>query len=445
MRPRGGGAPWSHRRLATPPWGRLLGLLAVAGSACSNQVVSAGAPPADGGAGSRTPNFGFSVPDGEAGPPPAASPSCSTAPDEDRDHDGYTAADGDCNDCDPQVNPGAYDVPGNQIDEDCSGTADDEPAECDRALPPDGDAPAAARALGICRRTQGDARGRARTWGLISAAYVFPDGTSGSLWPDDCGTVGDPPNPLSHGIVSSFGLNVHPRQGAAMAVLSSGVAAPGRRQDPAFGVSPDGARTCTRSRMPEGFPASSYTTCGDLPLPPQPMPSANDAIALELVIRVPTNALALAFDFDLYTFEYRDYVCGKFNDAFVALLRSGGPADHNIAFDSQGNPVSVNNAFVEVCAPWTYGGVKGGAPFTRAFPCGLGARELEGTGFEGHAATGWLQTQAPVTPGEEITLRFAIWDAGDEVLDSTVLLDHFRWQAQAGATQTVRPPDVVIP
>jgi hypothetical protein len=94
---------------------------------------------------------------------------CNSAPNADDDGDGYSVADGDCNDCDPATNPGAFDVPGNQIDEDCSGTADDERMTCDDALPIDGDAAAADRAIGLCRTTVANAKGKARTWGLLQA------------------------------------------------------------------------------------------------------------------------------------------------------------------------------------------------------------------------------------------------------------------------------------
>jgi hypothetical protein len=422
--------------------------------ACSPPGVNVVSPAGDGGSVTRrAPDLGAPAPDAGfqfeptdavyAGPEAG----CSSSGADDRDQDGYTVAQGDCNDCDKLVNPGAFDVSMNNVDEDCSGQVDDEPAGCDTGLPIDGDPIAAARALGICRMAGAAAQGKERTWGLVRAAYVFPDGSTASIARGDntCGRAGEPPNPLQHGILPGFGQVVKPRAGAAMLALSSGIARSGTTTMGIFGPSPDEAEMCTRSRMPPGFPVSSYSTCGDLDTP-EGASNANDAIALELVIRVPSNAASLSFDFDFYTFEYNEFVCTDYNDAFVALLYSkvpGLPANNNIAFDSQMNPVSVNNGFVEVCRPWRYEGMKGNMPFFRDFPCKLGEQELGGTGFREHAATGWLQTQTNVVPGEEVTLRFGIWDAGDEVLDSTVLIDNFRWDAKPGSTVTMRPPDIL--
>jgi hypothetical protein len=40
----------------------------------------------------------------------------------DADGDGVTIGEGDCNDTDPDVYPGAYDTPDDGIDQDCSGS-----------------------------------------------------------------------------------------------------------------------------------------------------------------------------------------------------------------------------------------------------------------------------------------------------------------------------------
>ena len=51
---------------------------------------------------------------------------------------------------------------------------------------------------------------------------------------------------------------------------------------------------------------------------------------------------------------------------------------------------------------------------------------LGGTSTSG-GGTGWLTSQAPVQPGEIISLEFLIWDTGDESYDSSVLLDNLTW------------------
>jgi hypothetical protein len=44
-----------------------------------------------------------------------------------------------------------------------------------------------------------------------------------------------------------------------------------------------------------------------------------------------------------------------------------------------------------------------------------------------------------VQPGETFTLEFFIWDTGDGVLDSSVLLDNFQWVEGEVQTSTERP------
>jgi hypothetical protein len=122
-------------------------------------------------------------------------------------------------------------------------------------------------------------------------------------------------------------------------------------------------------------------------------------------------------------------VCSQFNDLFVGLVTPPPPGaiDGNVSFDSLGNSISINTDLLRVCQPQTAS--DGGM----AYLCPLGTGLLTGTGFEltssggPHGATGWLQSQASVVPGSTITLRFAIWDSGDEVMDSTVLIDRFAW------------------
>ncbi len=69
---------------------------------------------------------------------------------------------GDCNDCTAQMNPGAYDYPGNGVDEDCDGIPDDEPTGCDKQTVDIAynDPMAAAKAIGLCRVAKGKQLGR---------------------------------------------------------------------------------------------------------------------------------------------------------------------------------------------------------------------------------------------------------------------------------------------
>ena len=177
----------------------------------------------------------------------------------------------------------------------------------------------------------------------------------------------------------------------------------------------------------------------------------NDVVNLKLVLKAPKNASGFKFDFNFHSGEWPAYICSEFNDGFVAYLTSSAGAD-NISFDAKKNPVSVNNGFFDRCTPGARIGCLGGR--AGVSECPGGTDELAGTGFGimgnhcpgggpsvSGGATGWLSSQAPIKAGEQFTLELMIWDTGDGDLDSSVLLDNFRWIQGDVKTSTERPAD----
>jgi hypothetical protein len=327
----------------------------------------------------------------------------------DHDGDGYSYDDGDCNDCDPNANPGAFDVAGNKVDEDCDGTPDNEPAACDASLQVGStDALDAAKAIGLCRKADPMATGKAKTWGVISAAYVMPDGKA----------LTSANGPKGHDLLLALGTNAPP-DGMAMLALSTGDA----NNNKTNAADVDKGYT---SGAPAGYPKSSASCSVKSGAP-------HDGIGLQVTIRVPTNAKSFSYQENFFTKEFPEFICTEFNDFYVTMMTPQvmGLPDGNIAFDQNNNPISVNNSLLQVCSPQNAGG--------KNFTCPLGASSLSGTVFQGHAATGWLQTQAPVKPGDTITLLFTIWDSGDGVWDSTVLIDKFQWSADGATAASTAP------
>lgn len=368
----------------------------------------------------------------------------------DMDMDGWTPAQGDCDDCNPNINPGAIDVLHMSSDggapfwgdEDCSGKPGDNAMPCDQGLAlADVDPNDAVKALDLCATaTMTD-----RKYGVLSAAYVRADGTPFAA-----------PG-VQVGIESSFGPNVHVQGGQNMLVLSSGAARAVGQPGACGSISCQYNATAT---PPPGFPEDD-PTC-------PPTKSIADDVALEVQLRVPSNAKGYSFNFKFHSFEYPDWVCDPsgYNDQFIALVTPApagsyvptGSMGGNISFDSNKHPVSVNIGYFDVCDPSTPTRfakhcTSGGTVTCPTLPspyCPLGVSELQGTGFDvwntkgPDGATRWLASSAPATPGSIITIRFAIWDAGNGQYDSTVLLDNFQWNA-TGGTVTVGTAPVMMP
>jgi hypothetical protein len=398
----------------------LAGLASLAGSsiACSSASKRSGfetetapteaAPTGaiDGGAGT-----GFGAAEAGKGSPCAVN-NVAADPNADSDGDGYPLK-YDCNECDPNVNNGAFDVPGNGVDEDCNGTPDDEPTDCDDGLAMGAsDAFDGAKAIGLCKKATDD-----KMWGVVEATWVKPDGTPQS-------------DALGQGILPQFGVNA-PQAGKSVLAISSGTA----RQPSDSGYKDVGGHDKKYSHgTPAGYPKQSPSCSGG---GGGAFGASKDGAALRVKIRVPSNAKSFTYQQNFFTYEFPTFICSRFNDFFVAMMdpKPANLPDGNIAFDQDGNPISVNNSLLQVCSEQQAGG--------KQFNCPLGNQFLSGTGFETHAATGWLTTTAPVDTvrGKEITLTWAIWDQGDGRLDSTALIDDFQWSVDAAnGTQTLPSP-----
>ncbi len=282
--------------------------------------------------------------------------------------------------------PSKYDFPGNGVDEDCSGKADDE-AACDDSLAlASNDANDAAKALGVCKPGGGTA------WGVVSAKWLLPDGTALPA----AGNVG-------HGLLAKLGA-LAPKQGKSMVAISTGAArAP---SDAGYVANDDKGYT---NGVPASFtpklPAScTAVTFGD----------AHDGVMLELQVRVPSNARAMTFTTAVLAADYPSYLCSEYDDFFTVTMepKPADRADGNLLVDAQGNALTVNSSLFKKCD----------------------ATACKDTGFDTNGWTGWLDTTVGVSPGSLVTLRFAIWDSGDGQYDTTAVLDGLVFSASPAPT-----------
>jgi Putative metal-binding motif len=315
----------------------------------------------------------------------------------DADQDGYAILaggelqGGDCNDTDPLVNPGAVEVPGDGVDNNCDGKTDEPVPPCDGSQNK-ADPIALAGQIGLC-----------------------------PPWVESAKIVGSP-DPRAIAIKTKFGLGYKPKQGNTLLMLSTGIAAD--KSDPSF-VKPQSG-TSFKNDAPNPAPEPNNNACY---LGPDEQ-EVHDYVELWLKLKVPTNAKSFTFNFTFVSAEYPEFVGTQFNDKFLVLLDSKS-YQGNISFDGKKNPITVNAGFFDVCQSATVcnGKLKN--------LCGKPVSELDGTGYEDPdfslqpigGGTGWLTTTSPVTPGEEATLRFILFDEGDHIYDSSVIIDNFEWQA----------------
>jgi hypothetical protein len=395
--------------------------------ACDEGPRTPGVPPGSLGDG------GVDVPD--AGPPLDCT---RTGPEVDADGDRFSPDTGDCDDCEASISPNALDVPGNGVDEDCKdgdATAPEPPCDDDVAAT-SYEGEDIARSLDLCRSVSQSSR----RYGVIDASLgtLVADGQledNRQIW-----------------LPGGFG-GLRPRSGARFVVLSTGVA-----RDPSvdaytqdcdtFDAELTGAGWTGAHAPPAGYPQDS-SECDQAP---STNAAAFNSVVLTLTIRAPANASAFTFDSIFFTYEYPYFVCDQFNDFFAVFADPaprGSEQGGNVLFDANEDPVGVNSGLLQVCREES--GV------ARDIDCELGPDLLAGTGYDreestcvsetdsmledrGGASTGWLRTSVPIRASQLMTLKFVLWDSGDPLLDSTVVIDNFQWVVEDAPSGAVTTP-----
>jgi hypothetical protein len=360
----------------------------------------------------------------------------------DIDGDGWTMCNGDCcetlSDCSKpnKVNPGAYEVLNNGVNDDCDVSTSDTSAT-DSCSPTQKFSAVTgtdmARAMDLCQFTTQNPPIAQKKWGVISVSQLHANGTT-----PNATNLSNIQN-YQNAVLQNFGTGgIGPKKNATFAGMSTG-----RMRDandpgwvtPILGSSFASAIGFAGAGNPLGLYLSQHGgnllpgSCGGSSCPVGT--GANDSTLLRLVIRVPTNALSFSYDLRFFSAEYQTFQCTAYNDSYLAMLTTGAagiPADHNISFDALGKPISVNNGFFQDC----------GGNGKNCNTCPFGTAALAGTGMDSvnGGATEWLTTDAPIVPGETMTLDLLIFDVEDHIYDSLILLDNFRWSLDPSAVGT---------
>jgi hypothetical protein len=137
----------------------------------------------------------------------------------------------------------------------------------------------------------------------------------------------------------------------------------------------------------------------------------NDKLWMDFDLVVPGGTFGYVFDFAYFSAEWPSYVNTQWNDLFISW---------QVSEAYTGNVTFVNGAPLTITS----------LDEANAFPFTDAAPELAGTGFDGHAGTGWFTARGAVLPGETANITFFLADMGDSSLATNVIIDNFRWECE---------------
>jgi hypothetical protein len=163
-----------------------------------------------------------------------------------------------------------------------------------------------------------------------------------------------------------------------------------------------------------------------------PSIGAMDLLWFQFTVDVPIGTHGFEFDFAWFSSEYPEWVAPEiYNDVFLVWSNSSSYTG-NVTFIND-QPLTVT-ALQDAVHDLGYYGTD---------------PELEGTGFDGNdlggcfpqnpfgdnpcptgGGTGWYLAMGSATPEESLTLTWMIFDMGDQILDTSAIIDNWRWDCE---------------
>ena len=225
---------------------------------------------------------------------------------------------------------------------------------------------------------------------------------------DLCSGISDSPilsSSKARGIRGKFGSVFAPQWGSNMVMLSTGVAL----------ASGDAGYVAPQNGTDFSFASASVSVgkCAGAKI--------KDPAVLRVQVAVPINASGMAFDFAFFSSEYPEWIGGTFSDSFTVVV-TGKAWSGDVVGEANGKCFNSNNITFSSCTD-----------------CKNGDGGLAGTGYDAGVGGGygWSTASFPVKGGDSVTVEFSIFDVGDGILDSAVLLDNLRFTGSSSTKPTL--------